>query len=522
MVIFLNQEAREPWAGQTSIYSYIREQGEALDGSLPDDEAFWAGSEIRWVAGGLDGALGHHAAASGELSDGARELVDLLAKQSRKPSRRKRAVIYNRLMKSDIIGQIDAVLGAVRKHPGMQPGPLFEEALWLAEHGAHRNVVKFGIALLGLYHNESVKELLMTLGRHDEFTLYAVVAIRNGMEDSNDVLFELAQQVHGWGKIHVVERLEPSRQDIKDWLLRHGCQNSIMNEYLACICARGGQLHVALSAPRVDDALFEGATDIVQALLSGGPAEDIDDYEHAPQVISDYLRLAREMVSAVKHLSVVMDIRDFLSRDEDTWAEREATGWTEALRLSQLEACRGIVSSALWESRVIEAASSDGPDHGYGVSCARRLGIDIWERLFAQLEANPMQDSLYLELMSTDDPDRLRRLIRFAEEKLPLAQIAVGPAKELGLGPDYAAHRCLSSLLQSLDRHEGLGTGLIAAGLSSPVVHNRNMALKALEAWDIRFWGDALPERVRQLADEEPDDSVKERIGKLTESRGLA
>lgn len=521
MLIYLNREAREPWAGKTSIYSYIREQGEAIDGSLPDDEAYWAGSKLRWVAGGLDGSLGHHAAVSGELSDGARELVELLAKQSRKPSRRKRAVIYSKLMESNLIGQIDAVLEAVRKHPGMQPGPLFEEALWLAEHGAHRNVVKFGIALLGLYHNESVKELLLTLARHDEFTLYAVVAIRNGMEDSNDVLFELAQQVHGWGKIHVVERLEPSRQDIKDWLLRHGCQNSIMNEYLACICARGGQLHEALSAAHVDDALFEGATDIVQALLSGGPAEDIDDYEHAPQVISDYLRLAREMASSAKHLSVVMDIQDFLSRDEQTWAEREAAGWTEALRLSQLELCRSIAASAFWESRVIEAVESDGPDHGYGVHCARRLGIDIWDRLFAQLEADPLRYSHYSELMSTDDPERLRRLIRFAEEKLPLAQIAAGPAEELGMGPEYAAHRCLSSLLQNLGRHEGLGAGLIAAGLSSPVIPNRNLALAALEAWDIRFWGEALLERARQLAAEEPDDSVKERIVKLMESRGI-
>lgn len=184
MVIFFDRAKRPLWEGRPSIYSHIQVQGESVDGSLPDDEEFWSGDKIRWVAGGLDGAFGHHAGPA-KMTDEARELVRLLAKQSRKSKNSTRKALYAKLVKTDIGGMMDVVLDEVRKQPGIQPDSVFHEAKWLAENAAHRNVVKFGIALLGLFQNEQVKDLLLTLGRHEEFTLYAVVAIHNGMEDSN-------------------------------------------------------------------------------------------------------------------------------------------------------------------------------------------------------------------------------------------------------------------------------------------------------------------------------------------------
>lgn len=521
MVIFFNKEVQPPWAGKPSIYSYIREQGESLDGSLPDDEEFWAGSKLRWVAGGLDGAFGHHAAPDSK-TDGVRELVDLMARHSRKPKHLTRKAIYEKLVETDLIGKIDVVLDEVRRHPGMQTCSLFHEARWLAENGAHRNVVKFGIALLGLFRNEELKELLLTLGKHDEFTLYALVAIQNGMEESNEVLFELAKCVHGWGKIHIVERLEPISQEIKDWLLRHGCQNNVMNEYLACICARNGGLQEALSSDQIDEELFEGATDIIQALLYGGPAEDIDDYEHAPQVISNYIRIAEERCTTLKHLSVLMDIRSFLNQDDDVWNKRETMGWTGQLRSDNLKACQAIIAHSKWGSIVIDAVnSSDSLDHHYGVDCAEKLGIDIWDILYTQLAVNPIQHSHYFQLMKTDELSRMLKLVQFAEEQLPLEQIASGPRDEMGFGEEFAAHQCLGCILQSLDRYEGVGKELVITGLYSPVVSNRNMALNTLEAWKDTSWGDQLIKAVVQLAEIEPEDSVKERIQKLREVKGI-
>ncbi|WP_314588309.1 limonene hydroxylase [Paenibacillus terrigena] len=521
MVILFNKALRSPWEGKASIYAYIRDQGEHVGDSLPDDEEYWSDSPIRWVAGGMDGAFGHHAGA-GTMPDEVRELVHLLAKHSRKPKNSTRKELYARLVTAEVGGMMDAILDEVRKHPGIQPGAVFDEARWFVEHAAHRNVVKFGIALLGLFQNEQAKELLLTLGRHEEFTLYAAVAIRNGMEDSNDVLFELAKHVHGWGKIHLVERLEPNNKEIRDWLLRHGCQNSIMNEYLACICARNGGLQEALSSDRVDSELYDGASTIIEALLYGGPAEDIDDYEHAPQVLSDYVRISREMCLTVKHLSVMLNIRDFLAQDEEKWEGRMSAGWTEQLRTGINDACQLIIGDSKWKSLIMDAVSSnDSLNHHYGVACAEKLGMDIWENLYGQLATSPLQDSHYLQLMKSNDPARIQKLVHFATGHLPLEQIATGPGDEMGLGKEYEAHRSLDTILQSLDQFEGIGKELILTGLNSPVIRNRNMAIKALEGWNVTSWGDQLVKAVIHLSEIEPDDSVKEGLQQLREEKGL-
>ncbi|MDT8979253.1 limonene hydroxylase [Paenibacillus sp. chi10] len=519
MIISFDQAA--PWKGRPSIYSYIRDQGESVNGSLPDDEEFWADNQIRWASGALDGVLSHHAAGS-ERNEEVDEIVELLVKQSREMKHATRKALYMKLATAQISSMIDDILEQVRTHPDIRPEPVFHEAVWLAEHGAHRNVVKFGIALLGLFQNEHVKELLLTLGRHDEFTLYTAVAIRNGMDDSNEVLWELAKHVHGWGKIHLVERLEPATQEIRDWLLRYGCQNNVMDEYLACICARNGGLQGALSVEQVDHELYEGATDIIEALLNGGPAEDIDDYEYAPQVLSDYVRLAREMCSTVKHLSVMFHLHDFLAQDEERWNERMSAGWPEQLRTDTIEAVQVILAQSKWKENVLDAIESgESMYRYYGIACAGKLGIDIWETLYHQLAEDPLQDSLYLQLMKSEDASRIEKLVQFAEEHLPLQQIATGLGAEMGLGKEYIAHQCLNSILQSLERFAGIGERLIKAGLNSPVVRNRNMALRALEGWDAASWGEQLIGAVVHLSEIETEEAVKERIQALREVKGV-
>lgn len=59
---------------------------------------------------------------------------------------------------------------------------------------------------------------------------------------------------------------------------------------------------------------------------------------------------------------------------------------------------------------------------------------------------------------------------QFAEETLPLQEIASGPADSLGLGPEFRHHSALGFVLQDLRRFPGKGWPLIRAGLQSPVV----------------------------------------------------
>lgn len=519
MLGFFKRLTLHPWTGKPSIYETIKanvgDTGILVDDMLPDDEEFWEGKGIRWVAGGLDGAFGHHAVGGHEEAT-VRDLVQLLAKQSRHPGNKNRRATYIRLMQEDIIHLIDPLLEALQNAPGVNVQNLYSEAYWMAEHGVHRSVVKVGIALLGQFQSEHHKQLILTLGKHDEFTLYAAVAIQNSFENGNEVLFELAQKTNGWGKIHLVERLEPVTQEIKDWLVRDGFRNNVMNEYLACTCARKGELHMVLADERIDLPCYEGAGDIISALISGGPAEDIDDYEHAPAVIRDFLKHAEHMCTTIGQLVVIIDIFDFLNQDDERWENRHKMGWNSEELGVLREACQTIISSPRWPELVWKGIKSNNSvEQHRSIRAAKVLGLDIWEELFFQLQTKPLNSTAYFELMQTEERERAQTVVAFAERELPLSSIASGPADEMGIGPMFEPHRVLSLLLQDLERFEGIGEKLIQTGLKSPVVNNRHMALRALEAWSRSTVTHGFLPILTEALTTEPDDAVRERIEKL-------
>ena len=143
---------------------------------------------------------------------------------------------------------------------------------------AHREAVKFGTTLIGFAGSSDDLDILQSIGANEEFTLYSAIAITRVAPDPEQALWEIAKRVWNWGRIQFVQRLKDTKNvDIQRWMLREGFRNGVMDEYLACICAQTGRLDEALKQYPVDDALLDGAADIIHALIMGGPGEDIDD-----------------------------------------------------------------------------------------------------------------------------------------------------------------------------------------------------------------------------------------------------
>ena len=113
-------------------------------------------------------------------------------------------------------------------------------------------------------------------------------------------------------------------------------------------------------------------------------------------------------------------------------------------------------------------------------------------------------------------------MIEFAEANIDLAAIATGAGDELGLGRGFEPHSCLDYVLQDLRRFPGRGARLIEAGLKSPVVRNRNMAVNALAAWSREDWPGGLKEALERAAGCEPKEDVRERMQKTLRGEPLS
>jgi hypothetical protein len=508
------QRVTPPWDDRLSIYRHILENiragepglGEKGD-LLPDEEIIRGGKEFSWAAGALDGVFGHHGGGS-EAAETANKILESFRALSKKATAERAASLYSLLLENSALSYVDQLLEAAVAAKDLDAERIHRIANWLATSAADREPVKCAIALLGVSRGGDDRDLLLTLGRHEEFTLYAAVALENSDEDAEMSLWALACLVTGWGRIQIIERLtETKDEQIKAWLLREGYRNDILYEYTALICARTGDLLAALRKGEPDDKLLKGASSILTALIRGrgGPAEGIEAYKDGAEATELYLTHLQTREVDLEGFIDVSRIGQFLGEESDE-VKDPALGWPErSARLVALT--NAILSRPGWKQEVRDALNSE--DHHTfwtATEATHLLGIDAWNVYFERLKRG--EDLWYLAAQTTD-PDRIDRIIAFAEETLPLQEIASGPSESLGVGPEFRHHNALGFVLQELGRFPGKGWPLIRAGLQSPTVRNRNTAIQALATWDRAAWPDEAEGLLRHAIAIEPYDETR-------------
>jgi hypothetical protein len=509
-----------PWEGGVSIYIYLRDNPKATD--LPDAPRPRKPNELSWSSGALDGVFGHHVAAAKpeEIGRRVQELLNSLKQLVQDATDTNLKSLYDLVVEESILPVADAFQSELPKILRADKPKLAQVGRYFAAEADRREATKFGLLLLEFSGSRTDVPLLETLALNDEFTLFAALGLARITDDPERAFFSIAKRVRGWGRIQVVERLNGTRnQEIRAWMLREGFRNDVMDGYLAGICARTGNLHLALEASEIDSALLDGAAGIIRALIEGGPADSIDDHEHAPLVIKRYVgHVLRTDDLNLEHFLCVSEILDFLSAERG-WESRFSKGWTGELRGQLRGQCRDVVSRDVWRDKVAAGLKSEDPMVFYQADiAAARLKIDTRDLHFSKVRSAPLTSDSWYRLLQQTDENQIDEVIAFALSVLPLETIATGPDNHLGLGPGYEAHGALDWLLQDLKRFPGRGWELIRAGLRSPVVRNRNMALQAFLAWPRDRWPTEALGLLKVAAHAEPDKGLRERIEKAIRS----
>jgi hypothetical protein len=262
-----------------------------------------------------------------------------------------------------------------------------------------------------------------------------------------------------------------------------------------------------------------GAGDIIEALISGGPAKDIGHYPDGPAVVRLYLaHLDHQPPTDIQRFGVVQSIQQLVESSQARPSRAEALGWPEDVRLHIALAASVILRRDEWPGLARESLrSQDRFVFERAASAFEKLGQDPWEVRFERQRDGSLDQWYYL--LKTHDVERVKRVIALAEERISLENIASGPGRELGLVPQFKQNNILEWVVQELPRFPGIGWSFVAAGLRSPVVRTRNMALRVLGTWPRNVWPpDAQPLLNRALA-EEPDARVDQHIRDVIDGR---
>jgi len=520
-------EVRE-WRTDNSILNFLSsnldDKGNLTElvNDLPDEKK--DDEEVRFAPGLMDAMFG------ADGSDNSKNKISKLSKHLKNVATKGDKISEQEFYRistenEGIIGIIDGFLRTVVNDALPIQPYLFNYAKDLATKTDKRNAVKFGISILGICQNKSVLNAIKILGLHDEFTVYSAIAIANLSDNVENDLWELAQKVDGWGKIQLVNRLARPElsKPIKDWLIFDGYKNSIMYEYLAYTCAINGELHKKLESEQIEYQLFKSASEIIEALIvEHSPSEDITTYSFAAQVIQDFLRHSKKQATDISDFSVLHKIKDFLTELQNDIGKQKKNGWNQDVISNCLIEIVAILNSRDWKIVAYNGLkSNDSGIYWDAKQAAEKLGIDLWETVWAKLEEKPIDSSSWYDVISYSKTEHSDIVIDFALKHLPFDELATGVKDSNGFGENYNKHASLEYATTFLESYPRKGEKIILTALSNPVTRNRNMAIKVLDKWKRENWSSEIEKRIRDLREIEPNKDTKENIERLLNGQEL-
>ena len=367
---------------------------------------------------------------------------------------------------------VDDIQEYIIKHAKKLPiGNVYRTAMEIILHASDKEAVKYALSILELIplKDEAPKEIVRRIGLSDEFTIFAIWNMRK-WENGNNEVFRLARKVHGWGRIHCVDKLEPATQEIRDWLFKEGIDNRVLSSYSAFPVWEKADVKNRLNKDMTYGDL-KCVGKILAALTDEGPVVNISRVENAEQIILEYLTIAEDFRLSNVDYESICTIRD--------WAESEdgdddgATG----SRTLIAERCRDFLSSEECTEAVEEAVRN-----GESFSLARWLGIDFEEDLFRFMDQD-FKNYYYLCSYLTANDEYFDKVAELFRDNLPLGSMRKDPSDNPGVGEAFANYNMLESFIRELRDHPAECDDLIIAGLWSPVIRTRNMSLAVIAEW---------------------------------------
>ena len=461
-----------PWNHKEKIVPFLQQQVQIhhkiIDESMPDDLYVYDENQPKLSPGFSDLLIDKV-----PTPFYAKKLLKLFKEQIENPNNKTRKATYEKIIFDQMAIYTNEFIELLLQAQ-LEETLLQNEALWLLEHAAHREVVKFSIIVLGCTDCEKYKELLFTIGLHEEFTAYVLFALKNGIKESNTEIWRLAQSVHGWGKVAAVKQLDAPSEEIKHWFRTKGCESSISHAYLAYVCAEKGELDEVLYENTISKELYDGASLIIEGLLHDMSTEGMDDYSDAGLILSRFVYHSSTHCKTMDNFYVLLKINEYINVDSEVWEERFQNNWRHHERNTILEAIEPLIKDRKWADLAMNVINHDYDYHALEI--VRFFELDVTKQLFVLLEKYPLNDALYFVIMGTNNRSYIEELCQFAELHLSLTNFS------------YEEQSCLQYIVQSLHEFEGVGLPLIQAALESNDGSLQYYSLTVLDEWSPTSW----------------------------------
>lgn len=441
------------------------------NGDLPSDFSLPKQDDqpIMFADGAMDGIYIYHMGHSPLSEEDADKLGSLLRKAAEGREEEAEEGFAEFCKDNRALSIIDDVQKYIVNHTSeLSADNMYKFAVNMMMASNHIECVKIGMCILELFdteENETLADAIRAIGVSDEFTIFSVFLMRNWENGAMEVL-ELAKHVHGWGRIHCMDFIEPENEEIKNWILENGVDNEVVPAYSGMVAYEKADVPGVLVKNKLSKDEMHGILKIVSAMLDEGPVNGISNLDEPETFLCSVVKRAAAMLP--------LEVADYEVINEiDEWQEENGEDDNSELDALMDE----IFGNERVRKQVVEAVQE-----GKAIHLAATIGIPYKEEVY-KVMLNNFDNKYYLSGHIASDEEYTDKVIKLFEDNVDLKLVASGSASEMGLGGDYEEHRKLDHIIYELRPFVNKGEKLLEAALQSPVIRNRNMAVKTLQCW---------------------------------------
>lgn len=418
---------------------------------------------------------------------------------------------YEKNHKKTILGSIDNFLKIIiddsKKEVHQFSTPLiYRWSLYMMLFGKEVETVKIGIAIMGLFPLEGedkIIELLEKLSLCEEFTKYTNIAF-NSLSNSNEIKFRLAKKLSSYGKIVLVNALEPNTEEIREWLFCNGCENDASNGWTAINIATKIDIPQMIHERNLSEDELLGLFNIVEALIEEGPQKGISVYEQKDELFNEIVNQYKNFKTNIMYLQLIALIKDYC---EDENYKCEAY-----LKIQE------ILNNENTKKYIISEIDK-GKNLGKYTFIARYIDdFDIYENVYKSFKNNAKENMSCLGYLF-ENTKNISELLDVLKNNIDLKEAEGNPEPII----DFGGSMDLISVIQYLSEYPFCGENFIIAGLKSKTMHPRNAALRTIIDWkkiskkSINELSDTLKNEIIELKEKEVIKAYKEMINEILE-----
>lgn len=373
---------------------------------------------------------------------------------------------------------IDEILNIIREDQGkLQINLMLLFIIKITCETTNVELVKLGLSLLSLVNisdDQDLLRLVQIFALCDEFTLYANFVL-DSIENSNDIRYMLIKKVNGWGKIHLLLSLKPENENIREWLICNGCQNSVGIFYTAYVVAKLIDLEDVLAREELSDEEFNGVNIIMSGLLdTSSPLKTLSGLNNYLEIANNYINQFEKRINNIEYYDVPIMLIKFIDEDQEHIKDGEKIK-QRIIDLLNTTKVKSVVEKGI--------ASSDEEIARKALYVIEEIGFkDLYDDIYRWYKKDPFSKHYYLETLLESEvyKDKAIKLLEEIPDEF-FEDNYSDPEPIMNSKNPY--YQNLLSNIQLLYEYPLVGNKIIVAGLKSKLMYPRNAALKAIFNW---------------------------------------